>query len=95
MILSGILEFVLGNTFPSVVFLTFGAFWLTFAGTLNPGFAAYASFAADGQAASTGLQSPEFNASFGMHEPFSRKPFLSLPPPPSPNAPYVSLRRFG
>lgn len=65
MILSGILEFVLGNTFPSVVFLTFGAFWLTFAGTLNPGFAAYASFAADGQAASTGLQSQEFNASFG------------------------------
>lgn len=65
MILSGILEFFLGNTFPSVVFLTFGAFWLTFAGTLNPGFAAFASFAADGQDASTGLQSSEFNASFG------------------------------
>lgn len=65
MIISGVLEWVLGNSFPSVVFLTFGAFWLTFAGTLTPGFAAYASFAADGADASTGLQSQAFNASFG------------------------------
>lgn len=69
MIISGVLEWVLGNSFPSVVFLTFGAFWLTFAGTLTPGFAAYASFAAEGADASTGLQSQAFNASFGKPSP--------------------------
>lgn len=65
MILAGILEWVLGNSFPSVVFLTFGAFWLTFAGTLNPGFAAFSAFAASGEAATTGLETQGFNAGFG------------------------------
>ncbi|KAJ4396585.1 hypothetical protein N0V93_000806 [Gnomoniopsis smithogilvyi] len=66
MILCGILEWVLGNTFPSVVFLTFGAFWLTFAGTLTPSFAAFSYFAAEGQPVTTGLVSQEFNAGFGL-----------------------------
>lgn len=65
MVLGGVFEWVLGNSFSSVVFLSFGGFWLTFAGTLNPGFAAFSSLAAEGQAASTGLQSQAFNASFG------------------------------
>lgn len=60
------MEWILGNSFPSVVFLTFGAYWLTFAGTLSPNFAAFSSFAATGQAASTGLQAQGFNASFGF-----------------------------
>ncbi|GAA6040484.1 hypothetical protein JCM8097_004572 [Rhodosporidiobolus ruineniae] len=34
--LAGLLEFVLGNTFPSVVFVTFGAFWLSFGFLLQP-----------------------------------------------------------
>ncbi|CAN8106185.1 unnamed protein product [Discula destructiva] len=66
MVLSGFLEWVLGNTFSSVVFLTFGAFWLTFAGTLTPSFAAFSSFAAEGQPPATGLQTQGFNASFGF-----------------------------
>lgn len=37
MIIGGVLEFVLGNTFPSVVFTTFGAFWLTYGGRLHMG----------------------------------------------------------
>lgn len=65
MIVGGLLEWVLGNSFPSLVFLTFGAFWLTFGGTLNPSFAAFSSFAATGEAGATGLQTQGFNASFG------------------------------
>ncbi|GAA5838991.1 hypothetical protein JCM11251_007847 [Rhodosporidiobolus azoricus] len=34
--LAGLLEFVLGNTFPFVVFITFGAFWLSFGYLLQP-----------------------------------------------------------
>lgn len=36
MIIGSVLEFILGNTFPFVVFGTFGAFWLTFGATLTP-----------------------------------------------------------
>src|ERR1700712_3526094 len=36
MILGGFLEFILGNTFPFVVFTSFGAFWLSFGATLTP-----------------------------------------------------------
>lgn len=62
---TGLLEFVLGNTFPSVVFCTFGAFFLSLGGTLNPSFAAFSSFAPAGQAASVGLTTQAFNAGFG------------------------------
>lgn len=65
MILAGVLEWVLGNSFPSIVFLTFGAYWLSFGGTLVPDFAAYSSFAAQGEAATSGLQTQAFNAGFG------------------------------
>ncbi|GAA5858630.1 hypothetical protein JCM8547_001398 [Rhodosporidiobolus lusitaniae] len=34
--LAGLLEWILGNTFPSVVFVTFGAFWLSFGFLLQP-----------------------------------------------------------
>ena len=34
LVLGGILEFILGNTFPSVVFTSYGAFFLSFAATL-------------------------------------------------------------
>ena len=36
MTLGSVLEFILGNTFPFVVFGSFGAFFLTFAATLTP-----------------------------------------------------------
>lgn len=38
MTLGSFLEFILGNTFPFVVFGTFGAFWLAFGATLTPYF---------------------------------------------------------
>ncbi|PBP20369.1 hypothetical protein BUE80_DR008859 [Diplocarpon rosae] len=45
MLLGGFLEFILGNTFPFIVFMSFGAFWLSFAATLQPFYAASASYA--------------------------------------------------
>lgn len=68
MVVGGLLEFFLGNTFPCVVFLTFGTFWLTFAGTLNSSFQAYALYAPPGEEPAAGLTTTGFNASFGMSE---------------------------
>lgn len=69
MVIAGILEWVLGNSFPAVVFLTFAGYWLSFGATLNPSFAAYSSYASAGQPAATGLQAQGFNASFGRYPP--------------------------
>jgi uncharacterized protein len=66
MMLGGLLEFFLGNTFPSVVFCTFGAFYPTFGATLLPQFNAFAAYApADATSPTAGLQTQGFNASFG------------------------------
>lgn len=64
-LLTGLLEWILGNTFPSVIFCTYGAFFLSFAGTLDPSFATFSSFAAAGEDATTGLTTQAFNAGFG------------------------------
>jgi hypothetical protein len=64
MIIGGILEFVLGNTFPFVVFCSFGGFWLTFGVTLIPFYNAYGAYSTTGTAAD-GLNTQGFNASFG------------------------------
>ncbi|KAH8900134.1 hypothetical protein GQ53DRAFT_869462 [Thozetella sp. PMI_491] len=63
---AGLLEWVLGNTFPSVVFCTFGAFFFSFGATLNPSFASFASYAPAGESAAVGLTTQGFNASFGF-----------------------------
>ncbi|OIW22877.1 gpr1-like plasma membrane protein [Coniochaeta ligniaria NRRL 30616] len=65
-LLGGFLEWVLGNTFPSVVFCTFGAFFLSFAATLSPSFAAFSTYAPVGEDGSAGLATQGFNASFGF-----------------------------
>lgn len=67
MFLSGILEWVLGNSFPSIVFYTFGTFWLSLGGTLNPSFGAYAFYApVDATSPAAGLATTGFNASLGQ-----------------------------
>ncbi|KAK2054722.1 GPR1/FUN34/YaaH-class plasma membrane protein [Colletotrichum caudatum] len=67
MFVGGLLEWVLGNTFPSVVFFTFSAFWFTFGATLNPSFAAFSSYAPAGATSgAAGLATRGFNASFGF-----------------------------
>ncbi|KAK1751520.1 GPR1/FUN34/yaaH family-domain-containing protein [Echria macrotheca] len=64
LLMSGLMEWFLGNTFPSVVFSAYGAFFFSFAGTLTPSFAAFASYALPSADPSSGLKAPEFNASF-------------------------------
>ncbi|KAF5868757.1 putative plasma membrane protein [Botrytis fragariae] len=66
MIVGGFLEFVLGNTFPFVVFISFGAFWLTFASTLQPFYYAYGLYSPPGGTPTDGLKTVGFNASFGF-----------------------------
>ncbi|KAI5212267.1 GPR1/FUN34/YaaH-class plasma membrane protein-like protein [Aureobasidium subglaciale] len=66
MILGSIGEWLIGNTFPFVVFGSFGAFWLTFAATLQPFYNAYGAFSTDANAPGEGLATVEFNASFGF-----------------------------
>ncbi|GAP90917.1 putative gpr1 fun34 -class plasma membrane protein [Rosellinia necatrix] len=67
MTLAGLLEFFLGNTFPSVVFVSFGAFWLSYGGLLLPQLNAYAAYAPpDATSVAEGLQTQGFNASFGF-----------------------------
>ncbi|TLD30721.1 hypothetical protein PspLS_03071 [Pyricularia sp. CBS 133598] len=64
-ILAGLGEWFLGNTFPSIVFTTFGAFFLSFAATLTPSFAAFATYAPNGAPSSAGMDTQAFNAGFG------------------------------
>jgi succinate-acetate transporter protein len=44
MILGGFFELILGNTFPAVVFTSFGGFWFTYGSFLVPSFGACKSF---------------------------------------------------
>jgi hypothetical protein len=68
MILGSIGEWLIGNTFPFVVFGSFGAFWLTFAATLQPFYNAYGAFSPNPLTApGEGLATVEFNASFGSY----------------------------
>lgn len=67
MIIGGFLEFILGNTFPFVVFTSFGAFWLTFASTLTPFYNAYGAYApTSATSPAEGISTVGFTASFGF-----------------------------
>jgi len=66
MILGSFLEFILGNTFPFVVFGSFGAFWLTFAATLTPFYNASIAYEPSNPAASAA--NPTFCATFAYFQ---------------------------
>ncbi len=66
MILGGFLEFVLGNTFPFVVFSSFGAFWLSFGATLTPYFNASIAYLPSDPAASA--TDPVFCSTFAFFQ---------------------------
>jgi len=73
MILGGLGEWILGNTFPFVVFTSFGAFWISFALTLIPStnaWGAYTPDPSDPTATHLGLESQGFNASFAFFQLF-------------------------
>lgn len=66
MILGSFLEFILGNTFPFVVFGSFGAFWLTFGATLTPFYNAAIAYQPDEPGTAT--TNPTFNATFAYFQ---------------------------
>lgn len=59
-------QWILGNTFPFVVFCSFGAFWLGYAATLQPFYNAYEAYKNPAVETSTGLESVGFNVGIGM-----------------------------
>lgn len=61
---AGILEFFVGNTFPFVVFTTYGGVFLALAATLQPFYNSAGAYSATGSFAD-GLKTPGFNASLG------------------------------
>ncbi|PMD61894.1 transcriptional activator of ethanol catabolism AlcS [Hyaloscypha bicolor E] len=63
LIIAAILEFFLGNTFPTVVFFGYGAHFLTFGSTFQPFYAAVSSYTTDGSQ----QQTPAFASSFGFY----------------------------
>jgi succinate-acetate transporter protein len=66
LLISGLLEFFLGNTFSFVIFMSFAAFWLTFAITIQPVYGAFTSYAPPGSTSpAAGLATEGFNSSFG------------------------------
>jgi uncharacterized protein len=64
MFTGGILEFVLGNTFPFVVFCSYGAFWLTYGATLTPAYNASGAYTPGDPSA--GIQDATFLSSFAF-----------------------------
>ncbi|KAE8381709.1 GPR1/FUN34/yaaH family-domain-containing protein [Aspergillus bertholletiae] len=60
LVLTSILEFILGNTFPCVVFGTIGGFWFAFGATQLPSFNAAAPYSTSTTNTIEGLHSPEF-----------------------------------
>ncbi|KAH9868873.1 hypothetical protein J1614_007948 [Plenodomus biglobosus] len=61
MVLGGLGEWILGNTFPFVVFTSFGGFWLGYGATLHPSYGAYSLYRDPSDASSTGLETVGFN----------------------------------
>lgn len=54
----GILEFVVGNTFPSMIFISFGSFWLSLGVALDPTFNIQGTL---------GMTGPAFNSAWGFY----------------------------
>ncbi|OQU99860.1 hypothetical protein CLAIMM_05435 [Cladophialophora immunda] len=66
MIIGGVGEFILGNSYPFIVFCGFGGWWLSFGATLKPSFGAYGNYSPDPANAAAGLSTTGFLAGFGF-----------------------------
>ncbi|KAJ6076936.1 hypothetical protein N7499_008917 [Penicillium canescens] len=64
--LGAIGEWILGNTFPAVVFFLFGGFWLAFGTAIDPTTGASAVYSPDPKVPAEGLVEPAFFATFGF-----------------------------
>lgn len=65
MIIGSVGEFIIGNTFPFVVFGSFGAFWLGYAATLQPFYNSYGAYSTTDNPAD-GLATVGFRSSFAF-----------------------------
>ncbi|KAH7237988.1 GPR1/FUN34/yaaH family-domain-containing protein [Fusarium solani] len=66
LLLGGVGEWILGNTFPAVVFCQFGGFWFAYGATLVPGYGAYGAYSVDANNPAEGLKEPAFFATFAF-----------------------------
>ncbi|KAJ6100349.1 hypothetical protein N7467_001884 [Penicillium canescens] len=64
--LGAIGEWILGNTFSTVVFFAFGGFWLTYGTAINPNSGASAAYSPNPANPVLGLSEPGFFATFGF-----------------------------
>lgn len=60
------LQWILGNTFPCVVFTSFGTFWIAFGLTLQPQTGAYGNFSPNPDNPAAGLETTAFNSSWAF-----------------------------
>lgn len=67
MVLGGIGEWIIGNTFPFVVFTSFGGFWLSWGATLHPSYNAYGAYSTTGNPAD-GLHTVGFRSSLAFFQ---------------------------
>ncbi|KGO72743.1 GPR1/FUN34/yaaH [Penicillium italicum] len=64
LLVGGLLECIIGNTFSAVVFMSFACFYLTLATTLQPFYNAYGAYSPSLEDPTAGLETEGFNASF-------------------------------
>ena len=65
-ILGAIGEFILGNSFSTMVFGIYGSFFLAYGATLQPAYNAYGAFSPDPSNPSAGIMAPPFLAGIGF-----------------------------
>ncbi|KAJ6006661.1 hypothetical protein N7451_004605 [Penicillium sp. IBT 35674x] len=65
LVLAGVGEWILGNTFPAIVFTIFGGFFFAFGSTLEPSFNAYGAYSPDPSDPAKGMNATFF-ATFGF-----------------------------
>ena len=66
MLLGGLLEFFLGDTFSWVVFSSFAAYWMIYGATLTSQFDAFTNYATAQETSDSGAESPVFQGAFGF-----------------------------
>ncbi|KAJ8098073.1 GPR1/FUN34/yaaH family-domain-containing protein [Lipomyces tetrasporus] len=67
LLISGIFEFFLGNTFSFVVFCSFGGFWFSTGATLIPSFNSIGAYSPTGDSQADGISTQAFQASFAFY----------------------------
>lgn len=72
-VMGAVMEWLLGNTFISVVFASYGAFWLTFGSTLTPSYNALGAYINGLSGAELKAAQSEYYATFGKSDTHSSR----------------------